>query len=131
MGLEHSWSHGRNVQAPEEDEEMDESDASAGDPETLEEQSLRDRTIQVITKIVDYEVPPHGTHEGVWHVEGMSHENIVATAELILKKDDALSGGDLQFERAFTVSEGGSMIGGFPQSRPHSLDDIVEKGVVP
>jgi len=129
--LEQSWVHGSSVSAPEEDEDMDDSDASAGDPEALEERSLRGRTIQIITKIVDYEVPPLGTHEGVWHVEGMSHENIVATAELILKKDDALVGGGLQFKRAFTASEGGCMIMGFPQSRPQSVDDLVEKGVAP
>jgi len=129
--LEQSWTHGSSVPPVEEDEDMDESDASGGDPEALEERTLRGRSIQVITKIVDYEVPPHGTHEGVWHVEGMSHENIVATAELILKKDDVLTGGDLQFERSFTANEGGAMIMGFPQSRPQSVDILVDKGVAP
>merc|ERR1712062_461366 len=57
----------------------------------------------------------------------MSHEHIVATVELILKKDDALAGGDLQFERSFTSSEGGGMIMGFPQSRPNSLDELCRK----
>lgn len=129
--LESSWAHGNAVDAPGDDEDMDDSDASGGDPDVLEEKSLRGRTIQVITKIVDYEVPAHGVHEGVWHVEGMSHENIVATAELILLKDDVLSGGDLEFQRSFTSSEGGALIMGFPQCRPRSFDDIVEKGLVP
>ena len=35
--------------------------------------------VQVITKIVDYELEPGQTYEGVWHVEGMSHENIIST----------------------------------------------------
>eukprot|EP00747_Dinoflagellata_sp_TGD_P115212 gnl/TRDRNA2_/TRDRNA2_172109_c0_seq1.p1 gnl/TRDRNA2_/TRDRNA2_172109_c0~~gnl/TRDRNA2_/TRDRNA2_172109_c0_seq1.p1 ORF type:complete len:395 (+),score=51.68 gnl/TRDRNA2_/TRDRNA2_172109_c0_seq1:158-1186(+) len=129
--LESAWTHGNAVDAPGEDDDMDDSDASAGDPQVLEETSLRGRNIQVITKIVDYEIPPHGTHEGVWHVEGMSHENIVATAELILSKDECLIGGDLEFQRSFTSSEGGALIMGFPQSRAHTLDEIVGKGVVP
>merc|ERR1712203_482879 len=109
--LESSWAHGSAVHAPEGDDDgPSDSDASAGDPQTLEDKSLRGRTIQVITKIVDYEVPAHGVHEGVWHVEGMSHENIVATAELILSKDASLSGGDLEFKRSFTKSESGHLI---------------------
>ena len=103
----------------------------AGEPENIEIQSLRGRTIQVITKIVDYELPPGGTHEGVWHVEGMSHENIVATAELILKKDATLVGGGLQFQRTFRETEGGAMIMGFPQCRAAQMDEVVEAGLLP
>ncbi|KAL7515318.1 hypothetical protein ACHAXN_012783 [Cyclotella atomus] len=40
----------------------------------------RGNRLQVITKIVDYELKPGQRHEGVWHVEGMSHEEIVLTA---------------------------------------------------
>eukprot|EP00980_Cylindrotheca_fusiformis_P020115 scaffold7177_cov83-Cylindrotheca_fusiformis.AAC.1 len=38
--------------------------------------SLRGKQVQVVTKIVDYELSPGQTYEGVWHVEGMSHEEI-------------------------------------------------------
>ena len=103
----------------------------AGEPENIEIQSLRGRSIQVITKIVDYELPPGGTHEGVWHVEGMSHENIVATAELILQKDAALVGGGLQFQRTFRVHERDAMIAGFPQCRAAQMDEVVKAGLVP
>ena len=102
-----------------------------GEPEEVELESLRGRYIQVITKIVDYELPAGATHEGVWHVEGMSHENIVATAELILKKDSGMHGGDLQFQRGFRASEGGPLVMGFPQSRPYQLDEVVDQGLVP
>jgi len=130
--LESAWAHGNAVDAPKEgDHGPLTEDPGEGDPEALDETSLRCRTIQVITKIVDYEVPPHGTHEGVWHVEGMSHENIIATAELILSKDECLTGGDLEFQRSFTGSESGALILGFPQCRPQSLDEIVDKGLVP
>lgn len=129
--LEGAWTNGCAVPAPGEDEDDRNSDCSSGDPDASELKSLRGRTIQVITKVVDYEVPPHGVHEGVWHVEGMSHENIVATAELILMKDVALSGGDLEFQRAFLLSECSPLIMGFPQMRPQSLDTVVDRGLVP
>lgn len=128
--LESSWAHGWAVPPPDEGDD-DDSDVSQGEPAALEDKSLRGRTIQVITKIVDYEVPPRGTHEGVWHVEGMSHENIVATAELILSKDDALSGGNLQFQRSFTSGEAGFLVMNLPQVRPNSVDAIIDKGLVP
>ncbi|CAE7637947.1 KEA5 [Symbiodinium microadriaticum] len=130
--LEAAWSHGQQVKGlDDENEDMFDSDCSAGEPENIEIQSLRGRSIQVITKIVDYELPPGGTHEGVWHVEGMSHENIVATAELILKKDAALVGGGLQFQRTFRPNEGCAMIAGFPQCRAAQMDEVVKAGLVP
>jgi len=133
--LETAWSHGSSVEPPEEDDDMlagwmEHSEFEAWDPEA-EHKSLRGKTIQVIVKIVDYELPPQGVHEGVWHVEGMSHENIVATAELILQKDAALKGGDLEFQRSFTSGEGGNMTMGLPQCRPSALDEVVDKGLVP
>ena len=50
--------------------------------------SLRGRRLQVVTKIVDYELAPGETYEGVWHVEGMSHEEIVATAIYFIDRDE-------------------------------------------
>ena len=59
--LEMSWGHGSAVTPPDEDDEDNfDDDPSIGDPEVIEEKSLRGRKIQVITKIVDYEVPPGG-----------------------------------------------------------------------
>ena len=43
--------------------------------------SLKGRELQVIVKIVDYTLQPQQQYEGVWHAEGMSHENIVMTGE--------------------------------------------------
>eukprot|EP00931_Biecheleriopsis_adriatica_P076800 TRINITY_DN50473_c0_g1_i1.p1 TRINITY_DN50473_c0_g1~~TRINITY_DN50473_c0_g1_i1.p1 ORF type:complete len:642 (-),score=123.12 TRINITY_DN50473_c0_g1_i1:118-1974(-) len=129
--LEAAWSHGSAVKAPARDDFSTDSDCERDDPEALEEKSLRNQRIQVIVKIVDYELPAKGVHEGVWHVEGMSHENIVATAELILQKDAALKGGDLEFQRSFTSGEGSHMVMKFPQERPGAFDEVVEKGLVP
>jgi len=37
------------------------------------------KELQIITKIVEYKLQPDQAYEGVWHVEGMSHENIIMT----------------------------------------------------
>ena len=57
-----------------------------GDYESEEDSELRkekvsfsDRELQVIVKVVEYKLQPDQTYEGVWHAEGMSHENIVMT----------------------------------------------------
>ena len=44
-------------------------------------------------------------YEGVWHVEGMPHENILATGVYLLNIDPELEGGELLFKRNFTVDE--------------------------
>ena len=44
-----------------------------------EDVKFQDQELQVITKIVDYTLQPGQSYEGVWHAEGMSHENIVMT----------------------------------------------------
>ena len=41
--------------------------------------SFKGKELQVIVKIVEYILQPQQTYEGVWHAEGMSHENIVMT----------------------------------------------------
>ena len=44
-----------------------------------EKMSFNGQELQIITKIVDYTLQPDQSYEGVWHAEGMSHENIVMT----------------------------------------------------
>ena len=41
------------------------------------------KTLQVIPKIVEYKLQPGQSYEGVWHAEGMSHENIVMTGKIM------------------------------------------------
>ena len=66
--------------------------------------TLVNRRLQIITKIVEYDLTDCD-FEGVWHVEGMSHEHIVATAVLTLYRGSDVIGGDLQFKRAPTEEE--------------------------
>ena len=93
--------------------------------------SLRGRELLVIPKIVEYRLGAGETHEGVWHVEGMSHEHIVATCVYVLDRDDALLGGDLQFKRAYTVEEAGLLFWNIAQCRPLPVEEMVEEGTIP
>jgi hypothetical protein len=92
---------------------------------------------QVITKIVNYELKPGQIYEGVWHVEGMSHEEIVLTALYILERDESISGGDLTFKRAFFRDEAEVIFSGVPQIickcnvTPFVVQNLVKVGPVP
>jgi hypothetical protein len=92
---------------------------------------LRGRDVLVIPKIVEYRLAADETHEGVWHVEGMSHEHIVATCVYILDRDDALTGGELRFKRAYTVEEAGRLFWNISQSRPSAVEQLVDEGFIP
>ncbi|KRX02846.1 hypothetical protein PPERSA_04049 [Pseudocohnilembus persalinus] len=63
------------------------------------------KKLQVITKIVDYEMYGQDTYNGVWHVEGMSHENIIATGVYFINIDKEIEGGQLYYKRNFTKDE--------------------------
>ncbi len=92
---------------------------------------LRGKKLQVITKIVDYELKPGQTYEGVWHVEGMSHEEIIATMIYFINRDDDIVGGDILFKRAFHKQECEFIFSNIPQCRPQHLDRIIEEGLLP
>lgn len=89
--------------------------------------SLRGRTLQVIPKIVEYRLREGESHEGVWHVEGMSHEHIIATCVYVLERDDDLIGGDLQFRRMYTTEEADVLVMGLGQvDMPEALQDVLD-----
>ncbi len=94
--------------------------------------TVRGSEIQVITKIVDYELKPGQGYEGVWHVEGMSHERIVATVLYVASRSESILGGEICFKRAFFGHEarwlGEIVRHGETHQRIHEL---VEKGFVP
>lgn len=107
--------------------EDDEHDPIASFPS----RKLRGRELQVIPKIVEYKLAPGETHEGVWHVEGMSHEHVVATCVYVLSRDAKLEGGDLEFKRACTVEEAGAWFWGMDQLRPAPAQQLVEAAEIP
>ena len=92
---------------------------------------LRGRRLQVITKIVDYCLKPGESYEGAWHVEGMSHENIVATSVYVIDRSPALQGGELRFKRAFSADEGAFIGYNVSQDRVGHFDRVVEDGLLP
>jgi len=93
--------------------------------------SLRGKRLQVITKIVDYELKPGQSYEGVWHVEGMSHEEIVATCIYFIHRDDDIKGGDLLFKRAFHVCEASYIFSSVRQCRPPAQENAIDEGILP
>eukprot|EP00585_Thalassiosira_rotula_P004515 CAMPEP_0196159464 /NCGR_PEP_ID=MMETSP0910-20130528/46334_1 /TAXON_ID=49265 /ORGANISM="Thalassiosira rotula, Strain GSO102" /LENGTH=496 /DNA_ID=CAMNT_0041424383 /DNA_START=66 /DNA_END=1556 /DNA_ORIENTATION=+ len=93
--------------------------------------NLKGNKLQVITKIVDYELHPGQRHEGVWHVEGMSQEDIVLTALYILDRDESISGGDVMFKRTFLADEVDNLHWNVGQDRPLALEIEIENGMVP
>ncbi len=93
--------------------------------------SLRGRELLVIPKVVEYCLNVGESHEGVWHVEGMSHEHIIATCVYILDRDDTLEGGALRFKRAYTVEEAGRLFWNIDQSRPAPVSMMADEGTVP
>lgn len=93
--------------------------------------NLRGRELLVIPKIVEYTLREGETHEGVWHVEGMSHEHIVATCLYVLDRDDAVQGGELRFKRAYTVEEAGQLFWRIEQSRPAPVEALVAEATIP
>lgn len=93
--------------------------------------SLRGRELLVIPKIVEYRLGAGETHEGVWHVEGMSHEHIIASCIYVLDRDPALEGGDLAFKRAYTIEEAGRLFWNIDQIRPAPVQDLVDEGTIP
>jgi hypothetical protein len=93
--------------------------------------SLRGQDLRVITKIVSYELREGSEFDGVWHVEGMSHENIIATGLYILDRDDEFGGGDLMFKRAFLDFEASNIFTSVQQVRHTSTENWISEGLVP
>lgn len=95
--------------------------------------SLRGQQLQIITKIVDYELSSNSqlSYEGVWHVEGMSHEEIVATGLYILDRDGDIEGGSLLFQRSFLRNECSEFFHSVPQCRHPHLENILSNGLSP
>jgi len=119
------------VQALRFHNDMEDIDDSSGYQPEAAVQSLRGRTLQVITKIVDYELGGDQSFEGVWHVEGMSHENIMATALYILDRSPELEGAELMFKRALWDSEARSIYYDVAQDRHPSLEAAISEGLTP
>merc|ERR1712096_71760 len=99
------------------DGEDDDSETGEIPPLAKEAVSFTGQELQIIVKIVEYRLKTDQAYEGVWHAEGMSHENIVMTGLFFLDRSSNISGGDLRFKRAFTVPERTRVFGNISQQR--------------
>ncbi len=86
--------------------------------------SLRNRSLQVVTKIVEYRVNREENFDGVWHVEGMSHEEVLATALCVVKRDENFSGAEIEFRRFLFADEGDKLIESTPQNAHRPTDTM-------
>jgi hypothetical protein len=100
--------------------------------ETVTGRTLKGRSIQVITKAANYVLQPGGTdgYEGNWHVEGMSHERIIASVIYYYHTDAGLEGEGLSFRRRITEAES-EEADNINEQRALKLQTIVEMGTVP
>ncbi len=85
---------------------------------------LRNRNLQVVTKIVEYRVNKEENFDGVWHVEGMSHENILATGLYIFKREENFNGAEIEFRRFLYEDEGNEIICSTPQNAQRQTDQM-------
>ena len=95
---------------------------------TYKELSLRNRTIQVITKIV--KISLNDKLEGAWHIEGMSHENIIATASCTLEQDKYFKA-KLIFKRKYNTTEANYLLYYTCQNPPRPLNILLNEGTIP
>ncbi|KAL3691659.1 hypothetical protein R1sor_005310 [Riccia sorocarpa] len=62
--------------------------------------NLHNRKLQVIVKAANYVIQPKGqVYEGTWHMEGMSHERIVASGIYYYSTSSCLNDSGLEFRR--------------------------------
>ena len=95
-----------------------------------EKLSLKNMKLQVITKIVEINLNNKKSLEGAWHVEGMSHENIVGTASCTLEQDKDFDT-SIMFKRKYTVYEADKLLFNVPQNPPHEITKLLNEGLVP
>ncbi|KAJ6588743.1 hypothetical protein B0H19DRAFT_1057870 [Mycena capillaripes] len=67
--------------------------------ETLAPFSFEGRQLKVIVKAANYQLKPGETYEGTWHMEGMPHERIVASALYYYDTDSAIVDEGLSFRK--------------------------------
>ena len=138
VGFAHKFAAGQQANAQDDsddmDDDMDDGMDDFGEPaKPVPRVALTGRTLQVITKIVDYELKEGHVHSGVWHVEGMSHENIIATGVYIAARTPNVEGGTLMFKRPFTRSEARYVESAGDRNRfwMQELEDILRADLVP
>ena len=92
--------------------------------------NLKNRTLQVITKIVTIKLKSKDDLLGAWHIEGMPHENIVTTASCTIDQDEDFEG-QLFFKRIYTSSEENKLLLNLDQYPITKLSNFILDTYVP
>lgn len=92
--------------------------------------SLKNTTLQVITKVVTISLKSSDDLIGAWHIEGMPHENIIATASCTLHQDPYFKG-TLSFKRIYTSKESEHIAYNIPQNPISEVEKLVTNTHVP
>ena len=123
--FENAWSYANSIKIFHDDEDLN------GSAQTdLIKHSLKNKKLQVITKVVQVTLNGKETLPGSWHVEGMSHENIVATASCTLDMENEFDA-TLYFKRMYYEQEAGYLLMSTPQYPPQSVSDLYHNNLVP
>jgi hypothetical protein len=99
-------------------------------PKILKKYSLKNKNLQVITKIVKISLDSRDDLQGAWHIEGMPHEHIVATASCTLYQDENFDA-CLSFKRIYTSEEGQYLVQNVSQNPIKEIYDLVYNAHVP
>ena len=129
-GFEKVWSYANMLPYSLDNDKIDISDYIDVYPKRNLKTSLRNKDLQAVVKIADYTFSPGKEFEGVWHYEGMAHEDIVMTGIFYPRSDEPVTG-ELEFKRVFTDVEVSSIFMRVPQDRPNWLNCMIEDGFVP
>lgn len=123
--FEKAYSYTRSINIFYKEEKLD------GQPKIdLQNLTLKNKQIQVITKIVQVTLGPNEKLLGSWHVEGMSHENIIATASCTLDQPEGFNT-DLYFKRGYYEEEAGYLLMSTPQNPPSQISKLFHENLVP
>lgn len=126
--FEETWSYINSVTLFNKHDGPD--DHMQNDSKVFKKLSLKGMKLQVITKIVRISLKSNSSLDGAWHVEGMSHENIVATASCTLEQTSNFNAA-LYFKRGYTLSEANHITNIAPCNAPFELDRFLNSGTIP
>jgi predicted DNA-binding WGR domain protein len=121
--FENSWSYINSLKLYDTDNELFRN-------KPYKQLSLKNKNLQIITKIVRISLKNKCDLLGAWHVEGMSHENIVATASLTLEQDSNFDA-KLSFKRIYSLAEVDYLINNVHQNPSKSLTNFLNTSYVP
>lgn len=119
--LESVWSYSNTVELYDLDESFE---------NYYQQRRLRCKSLQVITKIVKITLNSGNDLIGAWHVEGMSHENIVATVSITLEQNDGFNA-ELSLKRGYTTVEAECLRDGLGQDPSNSVERFLNTTHVP